>query len=150
MVRIFNEHITFGYIDFISNETLRCLNSIKSFEINNKNKSYSVLQGDLYSKDGSVLLKYSCGKEANSFVAPNNIKSIGYGAFFYCDKLTAITLSNNITSIEDYAFYGCKNLKNITFIGTIDQWDKVKKGFAWSHNAPVSGVICNNGKIDLL
>ena len=47
-------------------------------------------------------------------VIPNSVTSIGSYAFYYCTKLTSITLPNSVTSIGSYAFYYCTGLTSIT------------------------------------
>ncbi len=45
---------------------------------------------------------------------PNNVTSIGYGAFNGCSGLSSIAIPNDVTSIEAYAFNDCDNLNSIT------------------------------------
>ena len=45
---------------------------------------------------------------------PDDVTSIGNGAFSDCKSLTSITIPDSVTSIEDSAFEGCANLTNIT------------------------------------
>ena len=40
-------------------------------------------------------------------IIPNSVTSIGFGAFYGCPRLTAITIPNSITSIGESAFAGC-------------------------------------------
>jgi serine/threonine protein kinase len=52
-------------------------------------------------------------------VIPNNVTSIGYGAFCGCNGLTNITIPNSVTSIECAAFSGCSGLTNITIPNSV-------------------------------
>ena len=45
---------------------------------------------------------------------PNNVTSIGEGAFFGCSYLTSFNLPESVTSIGDNAFEECENLTTIT------------------------------------
>ena len=45
-----------------------------------------------------------------SVVIPNNVTSIGQGAFLGCKKLTSITLAKNLTTVEEEAFKGCSSI----------------------------------------
>ena len=45
---------------------------------------------------------------------PLNLKTLGWGAFCMCDKLTTITMPNGIESIDNYAFNGCIALKSVS------------------------------------
>ena len=46
-------------------------------------------------------------------IIPNNVTSIGNGAFSYCSGLTSVTIPNSVTSIGDYAFYNCDELHDV-------------------------------------
>ena len=54
-----------------------------------------------------------------SITIPNNITSIGGGAFSGCTGLTSITIPNSVTSIGGSAFYGCTGLTSITLPDSI-------------------------------
>ena len=44
----------------------------------------------------------------------HKVTSIGRSAFFYCTKLTNVTIPDGVTSIDYIAFCGCSGLKSIT------------------------------------
>ena len=50
-----------------------------------------------------------CGFD--SFVIPDSVTYIGYGAFGACDYLREITVPESVTTLEPLAFYGCSALK---------------------------------------
>ena len=50
---------------------------------------------------------------------PNNITSIGSGAFYNCTGLTSITIPNNVTSVDNNAFDGCTNLTSVTISNNV-------------------------------
>ena len=52
-------------------------------------------------------------------VIPNNVTSIGDGAFYGCSGLTSITIPNSVTSIGIEAFYGCSGLTSITIPNSV-------------------------------
>ena len=47
-------------------------------------------------------------------VIPDDVKSIGNYAFYYCSKLTSVTIPDSVTSIGDSAFAGCSGLMSVT------------------------------------
>ncbi len=49
-----------------------------------------------------------------SLIIPESVTSIGDWAFSNCTNLTSITIPKSITSIGDCAFYGCMSLTNLT------------------------------------
>lgn len=63
-------------------------------------------------------------KSLVSVVLPNEVESIGYGAFEICAVLALTSLPSGVTKIGNYAFNGCTNLAltslpdGITYIGT--------------------------------
>ena len=50
---------------------------------------------------------------------PNNVTSIGVGAFEGCEELHSINIPNNILKIETYAFFGCSKLISITIPNSV-------------------------------
>ena len=50
---------------------------------------------------------------------PENVTSIGNGAFIYCRGLTDIKIPNSITTIGDGAFAGCSGLTSITIPNSV-------------------------------
>ena len=62
-----------------------------------------------------------------SITIGNNVKSIGWGVFIYCRGLTSVTIGNGVISIGDRAFKYCKELTDIIYMGTVEQWKKIKK-----------------------
>ena len=99
------------------------------------NPVYSSLDGVLYNKDKTELVKWpdkklsvtlpesvtSIGDEAfyscagmTSIIIPESVTSIGDRAFFWCEGLTTITLPESVTNIGDYAFANCYQLELVT------------------------------------
>ncbi len=67
------------------------------------NSVYSSEDGILYNKDKTELLRYPGGRTTKSFIVPDSVNSIHYGAFL-SDNLTEITIPSGVTSVGDYAF----------------------------------------------
>ena len=49
-----------------------------------------------------------------TFEDNSELQSIGFSAFYNCNKLTSITIPSNVTTIGDQAFAGCSNLTSIS------------------------------------
>ena len=94
-------------------------------------------------------------KNVKKVTIPNNVTSIGYGAFSGCSSLTSITIPDSVTSIGRCAFYDCSNLASIIipdsvkyiyqaacynctslahiyYKGTKEQWNAITKGTNWN------------------
>ncbi len=98
---------------------------LTSITVDESNKNYKSIDGNLYNKDGTVMLQYACGKTEMSFAIPETVTSIESSAFYNCKGLTDITISNNITSIGDGAFSHCIGLTSIELpdsVTTIRGW----------------------------
>ncbi|MSW38452.1 MAG: leucine-rich repeat protein, partial [Actinobacteria bacterium] len=98
---------------------------------------FSSVNGVLFNKDQSTLIKYPCAKPASSYSTPPTTRVIGRGAFSKCINivnlelnseleqlswysfngmtlLESIEIPNKVTSIPEYAFYGDTSLSEIS------------------------------------
>ena len=86
---------------------------LTSITVDENNSCYKSIDGNLYTKDKTTLIKYAIGKEDASFEIPSSVTSIGWGAFSGCSNLTSITIPDSVASIGDCAFSGCSTLTSI-------------------------------------
>jgi hypothetical protein len=98
-----------------SNAFCEC-KSLTSIEVDEENTAYKDIDGNLYSKDGSVLIHYAIGKTATEFTIPYGVTSIRFNAFSYCENLTSVAIADSVASMGGYVFSNCRNLKNILLI----------------------------------
>ena len=87
--------------------------NLKNINIAENNPSYMSVDGNLCSKDGTVLIQYAIGKTNTNFVIPDSVTVIGDNAFSLCKNLESITIGNGVISIEQSAFYSCSGLTSI-------------------------------------
>ena len=103
--------------------------SLKEIIVDEENTYYKTIDGNLYSKDGTVLYQYAIAKEEKSFQIPNGVESVAAGAFFNAVCLEEVIIPNTITFIGDVAFYDCFSLtsiiigESVEFIGVGAFWD---------------------------
>ena len=92
--------------------------SLAGIVVDSNNMYYSSVNGILYNKNQTKLIKCPEGKQG-AVIMPNSVKSIDEWAFSDCVGLTSITLSNSITSIDNYVFDGCTGLSKIAFPSSV-------------------------------
>lgn len=83
-------------------------NALKSIQVSDLNPAYSTIDGVLYNKDGSELLRCPMGKSSISF--GENVKKIKESAFRNCSNLTGLSIPYGVTMVFSYAFRGCTAL----------------------------------------
>ena len=124
-------------LEIHDNPFMGCL-SLRDIRVSEKNSSFSVTDGILYSKKDKQLICcpaalpktevevekktkaigayafYGCGN-VESVVLPDSVKSIGASAFKQCEALSGVTFGDGLTEISDKAFEGCISLEFAEF-----------------------------------
>ena len=110
--------------------------ALKEIQVADSNPNYQDIDGVLFSKDGSTLIKYPDDSDLVDYVVPDgctrledwsftgakslksidiqNIQELGEDVFFYCQSLTDITIPDSITEIPNNTFTYCTELTSIT------------------------------------
>lgn len=86
---------------------------LESFQIDERNTSFNVEDGVLYSKDKFKLIAYPIAKPDTLFRIPNSVERIGENAFAHCSNLVNIKMSDNLKYIDKNALVGCRKLERI-------------------------------------
>ena len=89
------------------------LTSLVDISVATDNPAYQSIDGNLYTKDGSILMKYAGGKENTAFFIPDSVVTIQASAFAYSSALEKVIIPDSVTSIESNAFYFCEKLTDI-------------------------------------
>ena len=85
-----------------------------SISISPNNTVYASLDGVLYSKDLTTLIKYPVAKVGAMFDIPAGVTTIGFGAFANATNLTSVNIPASVQTIETSAFQSCSALTSIT------------------------------------
>ena len=99
------------------NPFILCL-KLESINVDADNTEYRSLDGNLYNKNGNILISYAIGKNDPTFEIPESVTSIGISAFFGCVSLTKITLPETVKFVLNSAFADCKNLRKVTVLSS--------------------------------
>ena len=86
--------------------------SLENINVDSGNSNYSSIDGILYNKDATSLIK--CPETKSNVTIPNSVTSIGENAFYDCRDLTSVTIPNSVTYIGYYTFGCCTNLTSVT------------------------------------
>lgn len=91
---------------------------LTAINVASANSNYSSLDGVLFNKNRSVLLKCPVGKKG-AYSVPAGVKEIYDNAFEGCQNLTSISMGQGVISIGSRAFRYCENLTSITLSESI-------------------------------
>jgi len=86
--------------------------SLNNIFVDSSNPSFTSVDGVLFSKDQSVLVRYPCNKSGQTYTVPTDVKEIGSGAFESAWNLWDITLHDGITKIGFNAFFSTAPYNN--------------------------------------
>jgi hypothetical protein len=101
------------------------------FIVDEDNLNYSSIDGVLYNKSQSILIK--CPASFNGeFIIPDGTQEINDGAFENCDSLQKITLPESITTIGQSAFSYCSSLKTINLPNSVTKLEAFTFSFCSS------------------
>ncbi|MGN0106182.1 MAG: leucine-rich repeat domain-containing protein, partial [Hominilimicola sp.] len=120
----------------IYTDTFYPCDSLKAIIVSNDNAYYASVDGVLFNKDITTILKYPQGRQgsytipdtvntiksstfSNSYklteiIIPSSVVTIGSNAFFQCSGLTYIDIPNGVEKVESLAFQSCHNVKSIS------------------------------------
>ena len=81
-------------------------NNFQSFNVDAANPNYASLNGILFNKNLTQLVRCPAANAAASgnFIIPGGVVSIGDSAFAYCHGLTGVTVPASVTNVGNYAF----------------------------------------------
>lgn len=78
--------------------------NLKQIDVDEQNQFYRAINGVLFNKDATELIKSPAGKEDKEYSIPESVTSIGDYAFAGCQYMLNITMPDNITNMGEYAF----------------------------------------------
>ena len=102
-------------VESIGLNAFKSCTSLSSIEVTEENSKYASIDGNLYTKDKTVLVTYAPGKKVETFTVPLTVVKINEGAFAGCTGIKEIVLSNNVEEVGRSAFEGCTSLADVEF-----------------------------------
>ncbi len=87
---------------------------LEAINVDAANPYYSSVDGVLYNKEQTELIKYPMLKADTSYTVGSKTTSIAYAAFFQVNSLNSVTVPSSVKSIGNLAFLGAENLTKIS------------------------------------
>ena len=82
----------------------------------------------LFDKDKSKIIAFR-DKNTTSYVIPDSVSCIEFGAFWNCHSLKRLVLPDSVSSIGDWAFWNCRSLTDIVLPDSVNSiGDRVFSG----------------------
>ena len=128
-------------------------NDTAEFVIHEENPYFKAVDGNIFSKDGRVLVRYATAKKDTAYVIPEGVTTIGFGAFESAVALTSVTIPTTVTSIEDSAFWLVDSslqrhsLSAVFYAGTPAQWKAIA---IQSYNDALLEAKMNYARLELV
>ncbi len=87
--------------------------SLVSIDVNDANPHYTSVDGILFDKDMTTLIRFPGKKDAKEYAIPSTVTSIANIAFNDCRMLEKIEIPSSVETIGNWAFDGCRSLNDI-------------------------------------
>lgn len=116
--------------------------TLKSITVSDNNTVYSSLNGVMYNKNKTNIIKYPEGKEDKQYIMPDSVTSTSSYSFYkskieyfvfndtitttgdrlisFSENLRNVKFGNNMTQIGNMVFYGCTGLKKLNITDSIE------------------------------
>lgn len=117
--------------------------ALTKIEVAEDNVNYMDVDGVLFTKDGSVLLKYPDAHAQTNYVVPeeckkledwcftgaaslqsvdiSGIEEMGSDVFFYCQSLESVVIPDSIKELPNNTFAYCTELTDVTLPATLER-----------------------------
>lgn len=106
---------------------------LTGFEVAVDNPNYSSVDGVLFNKNKTKLVKYPNGNQRSYYRIPDSVNIIEEEGFSSCYYLEKISIPISVTRIEDSSFTGCDLLEDVYYGSTEADWDNVSIG-SYNHS----------------
>lgn len=85
--------------------------SLETITLAEGNEAFQLIDGVLFSKDGTTLRLYPSAKAGESYTTPDGTITISDSAFYNNQNLKSLTLSDSVKTVESYAFTQMQGLQ---------------------------------------
>ncbi len=130
----------------ISKSTFEYCKNLESITVSEDNTSFCSVDGVVYSKDMTVLVKYPRGKTGDSYAIPDTV-TVLQNSCLSNTQLIEITIPEGITVISEYAFETNRNLKEVILPEGVTTIENNAFGFCYAlENIVIPDTVTSIGK----
>lgn len=90
-------------------------NSLKTIKVNESNPNYTTVDGVIYNKDKTILLRYPPARSEDGFSIPDNVTTLSDYAFSGLSTITDLKIPQTVKQIGIGMFYGSTSIINVSF-----------------------------------
>ena len=90
----------------LANPFIKC-SKLTKINVNKNNKTYTSIDGILFTKSKKTLAIYPLGKKNSAYNVPKTVYKIAENAFSESSSIRTIKMTNSVKRIEDNAFAHC-------------------------------------------
>ena len=124
-------------VEWIGLDILGACDSLREIVVSEENAYFKSEDGNLFSRDGTRLIKYAVAQKGTSYHIPNGTVVIESYAFKEAKHLTEVVFSDSVEEIGHWAFLSCENLQSIHFGNALKKID----GQAFGYCASLTEII---------
>ena len=84
--------------------------ALQNIEVDAANENYMDVDGILFNKAETEIIKYPAGKEETGYIIPSSVTTIRTCAFEDCNSLRSVEIPSSVEEIGVEVFKGCSNL----------------------------------------
>lgn len=114
---------------------------LESINVSENNADFCSVDGVLFNKDCTTLIKYPIGKTETEYTVKESVTKIGGGAFAGCYILESIILPDKINYIGEFGFNNCRGLKTIKLPDKLTSLGK----YAFWNCTSLNGIVIPEG-----
>jgi hypothetical protein len=122
----------------IGGSVFQSCQNLTDIEVAANNPAYSSVNGVLFNKGQTQLIRYPAGITASAYTVPGGVISIADGAFAECYSLQNVTFPDTLGSIGQFSFAACYGLTSVTLPASVSNLTE----FAFSICYGLSSVYC--------
>lgn len=112
---------------FVAKDAFLNCPALTSIDVEPDNTHYQSIDGVLFKKDGTSLVKYPEGKQDYMYAVPEGVTTVGPDAFRMAKALKEILFPDSVKTIHSGAFWDCRRL---TFRANADSF---VEEYAWTN-----------------